>query len=90
MTLPLTVSQEKVWRYIDQCERSPSFDQVAADLGWRSKSNVAKIVEALEAKGYIRRTHNRARSLVAVNPQADIGHISTADLAAELARRLAG
>lgn len=89
MTLPLTVNQEKVWLYISQCERSPSFDQITADCGFTSKSQTHGIIDALEAKGFICRTPFRARSLVALNPQTDLASISTAELAAEVARRLA-
>lgn len=89
MTLPLTENQERLWRYIDTCERSPTFDEMAAAIGYRSKGGLGLMIRALEQKGYLRRTPGRRRAIVATNPNADLSVIPTAALAAELARRLA-
>jgi SOS-response transcriptional repressor LexA len=89
MTLPLTKRQERLWRYIRSCETSPSTDEMAKALGDPVRgSGVARALDGLEAKGFIRRTRYRARSVVALNPIADLSSYPTEALAAELARRL--
>lgn len=88
MTLPLTERQERLWRYIASCERSPSCSEMALALGDKTRgAGVARTVEALEAKGYIRRTPGRARSIVALSHSYLASSITTAELAAELDRR---
>lgn len=52
-------------------------------------SGVSRTLDALEAKGLIKRTRYRARSVVALDPTADLSNFTTAELAAEVARRLA-
>ena len=89
-TLPLTEQQERLWRFIQTCERSPSYDEMAAFMGLHSKSGIERIVSALRAKGFVHYIPNRTRSIVAINPELDLAGIPSATLAAELARRLAG
>jgi SOS-response transcriptional repressor LexA len=89
-TLPLTERQERLWRYLRSCETSPSTNEMAEALGDPARgSGVSRTLDALEAKGLIRRTRYRARSVVALDPAADLSNFTTAELAAELARRLA-
>jgi len=91
MTLPLTKRQERLWRYLRSCETSPSASEMAQALGDPVRgAGVARTLDALEAKGFIRRTRYRARSVVALNPTADLSSYPTEALAAELARRMAG
>jgi repressor LexA len=68
MTLPLTQQQEKLWRYIRSCERSPSFVEMQKAMGLSSKSGVHRLVEALRERGFVDYTPNRARTVVALNP----------------------
>jgi repressor LexA len=90
MTLPLTEKQERLWRYIRSCDRSPTYEEMAQAIGIKAKgAGVYEVVRALEAKGFVRRTPGRARSLVAIDVKRELAHISTAELAAEVARRLA-
>ena len=89
-TLPLTERQERLWRFIKSCHRSPSFDEMLEHMGLQSKSGICRMIDALEAKGYARRSKYRVRSVVAVDPATDLSRFSTAELASELARRLAG
>ena len=42
----------------------PSFDELAAAMGLRSKSGIAGLLDGLEERGYIRRDPYRARSIV--------------------------
>lgn len=62
---------------------SPSYDQIAAGLGLRSKSGVWRMIEALEGRGFIRRMpgHARAIEIVDVDPDSSI------DAGTELALR---
>jgi repressor LexA len=41
----------------------PSFDEMRAALGLRSKSGIFRLINALEERGYIRRLQNRARAI---------------------------
>jgi SOS-response transcriptional repressor LexA len=87
MTLPLTAQQEKLWRYIASCDRSPSFDEMREALDLKSKSGVHRLISALEERGFIRRTPNRARSIVALDPTIGLSPYSTSELLAELENR---
>ena len=89
MTLPLTPKQERVWRYIRSCERSPTYDEIAAAIGTKNRGQLNRTILTLKEKGFVTYTPYRARSLVALDPQVDLERIPTALLAAELARRLA-
>jgi SOS-response transcriptional repressor LexA len=91
MTLPLTEKQERLWRYIASCERSPSYEEMARALGLKSKSEVNSAVLSLKRRGYVNYIPNKARTIVALDPRnnPDLSSFSVAELAAELARRLA-
>lgn len=90
MTLPLTPKQERVWRYIKSCERSPTFDEMRRALGLSGKGgSLYETIKTLERKGFVHRTPGVARSLIAINPASDLSAFPTHVLAAELARRLA-
>jgi repressor LexA len=54
--------------YIAEHSVSPSFADIAANLKLANRSGVFRIVEALEARGHIRRMPNRGRSLEIVAP----------------------
>lgn len=41
----------------------PSYDEMKAGLGLASKSGIARLMDALEERGLIRRLYHRARSL---------------------------
>ena len=90
MTLPLTENQEKLWRYIQGCDRSPTFEEMAVAMGMSCRGGqVSQIVDALEAKGYVRRIPYRSRSIVALDPEttSSLRHVKTSELMAELERR---
>jgi hypothetical protein len=87
MTLPLTPKQEKLWRFIASCERSPTYDEMAQALGLKCRGGrVVEVVRALERKGFVHRGVG-ARSIVAMRPNPDLAAISTDDLIVELTRR---
>jgi SOS-response transcriptional repressor LexA len=89
MTLPLTRKQEQLWRYIQSCERSPTYDEMAVALGHKPKSrgNLNRMVVTLKEKGYVDYLPCRARSIVALHPRTDLSRAQTADLIGELERR---
>ena len=47
----------------DEYGYAPSFEEIRKGLGAKSKSSVASLVAKLEARGYVERTPNLARSL---------------------------
>lgn len=87
--LPLTPKQERIWRYILSCERSPTYAEMASDLGYRSVGRLNDVVVALRERGYVTYIPGRRRTLVGLNPQVDLEAYSTEALEAELSRRLA-
>jgi len=42
---------------------APSYDEIKKNLGAKSKGSVSELVSKLEARGYIERTPNLARSI---------------------------
>lgn len=88
MTLPLTAQQEKLWRFIMSCERSPTYDEMAEALGYSCRGQrTVEVVNALERKGYLRRFPGH-RTLVAIDPMhPPMEEIPTSALLAELERR---
>jgi repressor LexA len=63
----LTRKQYQLLVVIDQHLRntgfSPSFEEMKAALGLKSKSGVHRLISALEERGFLRRHHHRARAL---------------------------
>jgi repressor LexA len=73
---------------------APSFEEMRAALGLGSKSQVHRLVTALEARGRLRRLPGRARALEVVRPAAGAwllgeGPALSAALAAAVRARLA-
>lgn len=88
----LTRQQASLLWYIgDYASRSngasPSYEEMKTHLKCSSKSNIFRLLEGLETRGYIRRTKHGTRSIVL--KRVNLGHISTGDLIAELDRRSA-
>ena len=52
---------------------SPSFDEMKAALGLKSKSGVHRLITALEERGFIRRLPHRARALEIINLPGEAG-----------------
>lgn len=64
----LTEKQAELYHYLkrrlaDPDRASPSFDEMLAHMGVRSKSGIHRLLKALEERGLIRRLPNRARSI---------------------------
>lgn len=95
MTLALTEQQERLWCYIRGCERSPSLREMADAMGISSKSGISRMLDALEAKGYVSRVGPRhyrmARSIIANEaPTLNLPPLSCysyAELRREIAQR---
>lgn len=84
--LALTPKQERVWRYIRSCRRSPTYREMERDLE-TSKGKLNDVVVSLKEKGFVRFVPNRARSIVAIDPATDLASFPTEALRAELKRR---
>ena len=65
---------------------APSFDEMKDAIQLKSKSGVARLMSALEERGYIRRIPNRARC-IEVCEDVGLAIYSTQTLVAELSRR---
>ncbi len=63
----LTKKQYQLLLFIDQSLKdagvSPSFEEMKAALGLRSKSGIHRLITALEERGFLRRLPHRARAL---------------------------
>lgn len=85
----MTPQQHKLYNYllarVDN-PIGPSFSQMTAAMGLKSKGGVHRILQALEEQGKITRLPNRANSVRAVRP--DVLHgVPTSELITELKRR---
>jgi repressor LexA len=77
----MTPRQKECLDYIREYWRihgfAPSFEEIKVALGAKSKASVTGLVSKLEARGYIQRTPNLARSIRLVvdafPPEAEIG-----------------
>ncbi|EJN04268.1 SOS response transcriptional repressor, RecA-mediated autopeptidase [Phyllobacterium sp. YR531] len=55
--------------FVDTNKYSPSYDEMKVALGLSSKSGIARLVDALEERGYLCRRPGEARSIqLAVRP----------------------
>lgn len=73
---------------IQDCGVPPSYDEISAALGLHGKSGVARLVNGLVERGYVKKMHGRNRSLSIVPGKASpLVNFSTAELRAEIARR---
>lgn len=69
--------------YIAENRFAPSFEEMQAQMGLKSKSGVDRMLAALEEQGQIKRIKNRARAI----ELCLLGSVPTPVLRAELARR---
>lgn len=86
MTLPLTPKQERVWRYLRSCDRSPTYREMERALGV-GIGRMNDVISSLQKRGFVTYVPGRARSIVALDPTIDLAAFSTEALEAELARR---
>ena len=64
---------------------SPTYDEIRRELGHKSKSSTARIVDALVRQGHLHRQSGRHHGLSLA--ARSLAQVPTADLRAELARR---
>jgi repressor LexA len=94
----LTTKQREMLAFIERHLEAnngiaPTYDEMALGVGVASKSGVARLIDALEERGYIRRLRNRARALEVVpaeerkHPNVSLMAFHTDDLFRELERR---
>lgn len=87
----LTVMQANLLSFIRKEAthgRTPSFREMQDALGINSTSGVARLMTALEERGYVQRPANRARAIVASDkPARTLKDASITQLVAELGRR---
>jgi len=90
--IPLTAKQEELWRYLQSCERCPSFQQMADAVGVKSKSRIHALITGLEERGLVSRLKNRARAIsVHASPTPErtpLAHYTLGELLDEVGRRL--
>lgn len=67
----LTPSQRKLLAFItaevEAGRPPPTFDEMKAHMGLRSKSGIHRLISALEERGHVRRLPNRARAIALVH-----------------------
>lgn len=63
----LTARQNDCWvflaKYIEEHGYAPSFEEMAEALNVASKSNIHRLLDALEERGFIRRLRHRSRAI---------------------------
>lgn len=71
----LTAKQAECLAFIDQHIKAtgsaPSFDEIMAAIGLKSKSGVHRIIQGLELRGHIRRLPGRSRAIEIVDQSRD-------------------
>lgn len=60
----LTQKQQEVYDYLLTCENPPSVREIMIAVGYKTPSNVKRILDALKERGYINFKPYRARSIV--------------------------
>lgn len=90
--IPLTERMDDLLAYLRSCDRTPSYEEMRAEMGLANVSSVHRIIVALERRGFIERQPHVARCIRILDrprplSRADLSGVSTADLMAELAAR---
>lgn len=94
MAMSLTHKQALLLDFIAFYQRenggvSPSFEQMAEAVDLKSKSGVARLMDALEERGRIVRPPYRRARAIEIVQSTDLAGIPTVALIAELTRRSA-
>ena len=94
MRLTLTDAQARLFRFIEReiraGRRAPTFAEMAAYMGFPSKSGVHRLIAALEERGWIVRMPNRARAIALAPGVADYTVRLTPEIDDLLHRHIAG
>lgn len=92
----LTAKQAELLSYlrfhIAETGIAPSFEEMKEAMGLQSRSGIFRLIEALEARGYVRKFPNRARAIEIIEGKArkvtsPVKLATTEALIAELAAR---
>lgn len=75
MSVGLTRTQADLLGFIARYQTahdgaSPSFGEMAAELGHKSKAHIGEMLDALEQRGHIRRLPNKARAIEVIPQRA--------------------
>ena len=69
----LTKKQYEVLNFINQKLKddgfAPSYDEIGEAVGLKAKSNVHRLISALEERGFVRRIPHRARAIEVIRLQ---------------------
>lgn len=77
-----------IQRYVDEHQCSPSFEEMKVAIGAKSKSQVAWLVDELEARGFLQKVPHRRRGLeVLKRLPAAVAPIGLTQAAIALAQR---
>lgn len=75
MQYGMTQKQRELFRFIRRSENeglpTPSYDEMAAALGLKSKGGIHRLLEGLEERGYIQWKKFRARTVKTIAPPDD-------------------
>lgn len=72
-------------RRIEDDGISPSYEEMKAALGLKSKSGIHRLIDALEERGFLRRLPHRARAVEILRMPADGGDVEAASVPQETA-----
>lgn len=61
--VPLTANQERLWRFIASCERSPTYAEMRDNIGFRGYAGIQRALNRLEELGLIKRVKHRKRNI---------------------------
>jgi SOS-response transcriptional repressor LexA len=81
----LTPKAGELLAYLRERTTTPSYEEMGRALGL--KSQVARLVDQLEGRGFVERIPGRRRSLKVVVDKPDLSTVATESLVAELCRR---
>jgi SOS-response transcriptional repressor LexA len=73
--------------YISVHGYSPLIEEMRIGMGFKGKSVVARMIDKLEERGFVKRHHGATRGITIVGDSADIRHLPDHVLIEELLRR---
>jgi SOS-response transcriptional repressor LexA len=95
----LTAHQSRLLTILKEAKETPSYEEMKAMMGLKSKSGIHRLISALEERGFIERCPNRARAVRVLDeprpferptpkpPSYSVRHIPSDILIAELRAR---
>lgn len=77
----ITALQRRCLRVIAEFIREhgygPSHSEIMQAMGWRSKHNCTRVLDQLEARGYVRRWKGHSRSVEIIKPDPSLPPLPT-------------